>query len=185
MTDTARRFIDDTMAQLAEWRPDFAGRYKVGRKHWMSHQSPPFIWWAYGAIAADDAENLGDTAKSIASELQTLVIKIWGHAPDSDASNSEEFARVAKNDLIRALRAAGDGPNITVGTFDWLSEDEVRAGHINHGAALVGTITVRLPVSADPSTLPTQFATITGADLDIITQHPDDELQQTIVIPPT
>jgi hypothetical protein len=191
MTDSARQFIDDTMAQLGEWREDLFGRYKVGRKHWTSQQAAPFIWWAYGGIAAADGENFGgDENKAIASEDQVLFVKIWGHVPDTDEQNSEEFVRVAKNDLLRALRAAGDGPNVTVGAFDWLSEDELKAGFAVGGAVLAGTVTVRLPVKADPSTLPTQFVTITGADLNIITgpavvEHIDEELQHTIVIPPT
>lgn len=189
MTDSARQFIDDTMTQLAVWRSDLSGRYKVGRKHWVSQQAPPFIWWAYGAVSHADPENYGAEAKAISSEDQVLWVKIWGHVADTDDQNSEEFVRVAKNDLFRALRAAGDGPNITFGSFDWLSEDEQKAGHIVHGAALAGTVTVRLPLKADPSTLPTPTVLITGADLNVITgpdvvEHVDEELQQTIVIPP-
>jgi hypothetical protein len=179
MTDSARQFIDDTMTQLVTWRPEFEDRYSVGRKHFHNQKSAPWIWWAYGSVDHDSVENHGWTDKEIASEEQTLIIKIWGGSSDDD----EEFCRVAKNDLLRALRVAGDGPNLNYGSFDWVSEDEDKAGYSTHGAMLLGTVIVKLPVKADPSTLPTPFASITGAELEVITEHPDDELQQTIIIP--
>lgn len=179
MTDSARQFIDDTMTQLIVWRAEFAGRYSIGRKHFHNQKSAPWIWWAFGSIDHDSTENHGWTDKEIATEEQTLIIKIWG-AGDDD----EEFCRVAKNDLFRALRAAGDGPNLNYGSFDWVSEGEDKAAYSNHGAMLQGTVIVKLPVKADPSTLPTEFVTLTGADLDVITEHPAEELQQNIIIPP-
>lgn len=187
MKDTARQFIDDTMAQLAVWRADLADRYSVGRKHWNNQRGCPWIWWAYGALDHDDADNHGWTDKEIQTEEQTLQIKIWGTASqaEKEADNAdEEFVRTLKNDLFRALRVAAGGPQINYGAFDWVSEQQLAAGYSNKGAVLQGSVIVRLPVRQDPSTQPTQFHQLTGATLRVLTEHPDEELQQTIVIPP-
>lgn len=180
MTDPARQFIDDTMTQLGVWRPDLVGRYKVGRKHWQSQENAPFIWWAYGPINHDAADKLGgDTKKQINTELQTLWVKLW-----LDGTDPEEICRTAKNDLLRALRIQGSGPIVTIGAFDWVSDDEIRAGHATNGAILQGSITVRLPIISDPSTLPTPIATVTGAEITVTAGLPSgDEVEQTIIIP--
>lgn len=189
MIDTARQFIDDTMKQLAVWRGDLQGRYRVGRKHWESQQKPPFIWWKYGQIDHDTADNYGWTDKAIASEEQALDIKIWCQVEGGEEEQaSEDLCRVLKNDLFRALRVAADGPNINYGVFRFTTEEADIAGHTVGGAMLTGQVIVRLPVREDPSTLPTQFASITGATVTVktgpqVTQHPDEETQETIVIP--
>lgn len=189
MTDTARQFIDDTMELLGQWRGDVQGRYKVGRKHWESQQSPPFIWWKYSSINHDSADNYGWTDKAIASEEQALDIKIWCHEEGGENEQvSEELCRVLKNDLFRALRVTGDGPNVNYGNFTFPTEEAENAGHSVSGAMLFGQVIIRLPVASDPSTQPTQFATVTGATLNVktgptMTEHPDEETQETIVIP--
>lgn len=139
MTDTARAFIDATMVEFETLAGPMP--YVVGKRERVQNANYPRIAWVYGGIshAPLSKSTLGEA--EIATERQQLIVEIW--------MNSDENCRIAKNNLLLALRHAAEELQLSqhpsFGDFDWLAEEN--AAYLTRGSALEGTVTVILGVS--------------------------------------
>jgi hypothetical protein len=145
--DPAREFIDATMARLDELLPE-PTPYKVGDPQWSEHDKPPVIKWRYGAIT----HSAPQTAGSIFTETQQLLVKIWHSGGERDSGVAEENTRTLKNALLVAARdaaqsmfPASESPPMTPAEFEWVEE-----ANRHLGRALVGTLTIDIPVPSAP-----------------------------------
>ncbi len=140
MADAAQDFI---AAVQTEFRVLQASSLElVGpARGWPAVRVYPAILWRYGPILHSPPEKVGGGDAPILTEQQAFVFRIW--------FADDEKCRAAKNDLIRAARKAAKGTaNLTVGAFDWLTENA--PGWTNNGSGLEGTISVRLQVHEKP-----------------------------------
>jgi hypothetical protein len=144
--DPAREFIDATMERLGELLEQPVP-YKVGDPQWSEHDKPPFIKWRYGAISHSEPQTSG----SIFTETQQLWVKIWHSGGERDSGVAEENTRTLKNALLVAARdtaqsmfPASDSPPMTPAEFEWVEEANVHLGR-----ALIGTLTIDIPVAAE------------------------------------
>lgn len=139
MTDSARQFILDVHARFATLAPPGI-EPKIGANEWSLNCDCPAIKWKYGAIRHEKPDKTGGAESPIGTEIQTFIVAIW--------CEDEEACRSAKNNILRAARyVSGGGSNTETGSFDWITED--KPGWMNKGAALQGSIAVRLQI---PST---------------------------------
>ena len=146
MTDPARTHIDSAL-ELAGQVNSFTAQ--VGAQKWDANAAPPAVFVRYGDISHQAAEQAGGHDPSLWVEVQRLVVRILG--------TDEEEARALKNELLRAFRITSPVPaGLDPGQWRWLSHDD--PGFSRFGAALFGTIAIRVPVPATASDQ--QYATV-------------------------
>lgn len=133
--DRAETFLAEVHADL-ESRTGVAVPWKFAALRWHEHAAPPVVLWRLGDIEIAPPAKVGGQDAEIAVMRQELRVRIW-HRTIAETRDLFEA-------LLRSLRMVALGPNIGLGTWSWVTEDE--PAHSTKGAALEGAVLVDLPV---------------------------------------
>lgn len=163
--DPAREYIDEVMTRFGELFPGEQPPHVVDRveKNW--HAKAPRIEWEFGTIEHEPSV----VVDSIGTEVQELLVTIWGDGASRD--ESESTARTAKNRLLLACRQVAQRTEVPdpifFGTFDWLPE-----ANMHLGRKLTGSIAVKFAIPAE------QFEEVVITKLQV-TEHADYDGNET------
>lgn len=178
--DVARQYIDQVelkLQELATAESFAAPPFKVGLTKFFENDAPPIIKWRFGSIEHEPST----VVTTIGTEVQELVIRIWGKGPDQD--ESEATTRFLKNRLMLACKLVAQASQIEdpieFGDFDWNPE-----AHMRHGRRLEGSVFVKfgmpnrvLPTALMKATQITQHADYDGNGVNDETIHTTAEFK--------
>lgn len=145
--DAAEQFVEDVHTQLVTLGTPYP--HLFGSKERNEHGDAPLVNWWLGPIDFEDVKSTDAIdEQTIYIDLQTLGLRIW--------HTSDELVRTALHNIMAAARAAGYGPSLIPGRFEWSATGRPEqtptqmAQHLRRACSVTGTLQVRLLVPAEP-----------------------------------